>query len=85
MITSKEDLNEYLRKDKFALGITKDRPSLFGDEIWKFEIILRKLEYYTNTTKNIRIHLLRTYYGVKYHKLSVKYNFQIPLNVFGGG
>lgn len=51
MIYSKEDLHYYLKKDKEALGISKKRPSFFGDEIWKFQIILRHYEYYINVKK----------------------------------
>ena len=48
MIKTKEELKVYLREDKIALKKEKSRPSFFGDEIWKFEIYLRKYEYYMN-------------------------------------
>lgn len=48
MIQSKEDLYLYLKKDKQALGITRKRPNLIGDDIWKFGIVLRYHEYLTN-------------------------------------
>ena len=48
MIKSKEDLLYYLECDKKALQISHKRPRLFTDEIWRYEIALRKLEYYTN-------------------------------------
>lgn len=48
MIKSKEDLIRYLDCDKNALNITRSKPRLIGDEIWKYEIALRKREYYTN-------------------------------------
>ncbi len=48
MIYTKDDLKQYLEKDKFALKINRKKPKLFGDEIWKYQIALRKLEYYTN-------------------------------------
>ena len=47
MIHSKQDLRDYLEADKRALGRKKKRPG-FTDLIWKFEICMRKLEYYTN-------------------------------------
>ena len=43
MIKNKKELYKYLEMDKKALGITKRFPKIFGDEIWKFEIILRIL------------------------------------------
>lgn len=48
MIKSKEDLIRYLDCDKRACNITRKKPRLFGDEVWRFQIALRKLEYYTN-------------------------------------
>ena len=48
MIQTKEDLRLYLEKDKQALGITRKRPCLVGDDRWKFEIALRYHEYLTN-------------------------------------
>ena len=46
MIESKKDLKEYLEADKVSLDISRKKPKLFGDYLWKFEIILRKHEYY---------------------------------------
>lgn len=48
MIGNKNDLEKYLNFDKKALGIEKEKPSFFGDEIWKYEIELRKGEYLLN-------------------------------------
>ena len=48
MITDKESLNEYLEADRIALKIKAEKPSLFGHEIWKYEIALRHVEYYKN-------------------------------------
>ena len=48
MIITREDLKYYLECDRIALRQRKKRPSLFGDEIWKFQICLRKLEYFHN-------------------------------------
>ena len=48
MITDKETLKEYLEADKKALGVTQNRPRLFGQELWKYQISLRKYEYYLN-------------------------------------
>ena len=53
MIQTKEDLRLYLEKDKQALGITRKRPCLVGDDIWKFEIALRYHEYLTNVNGGV--------------------------------
>ncbi len=81
MIKSKKELNEYLLQDKLALGITRTKPKLLGDEIWKFEILLRKLEYATNCKKR----LLKYYYAYKYHYACIKLGVSIGLNVFDKG
>ncbi len=47
MIMTKDDLKLYLKADKYALERKRDKPS-FGDVIWKYEILLRKAEYYFN-------------------------------------
>lgn len=43
MIKTKADLIQFLAADREALGKT-GRPRLLGDEVWRFEIILRKHE-----------------------------------------
>ena len=49
MISSREEYHEYLKQDQLALGRQNDRkPRLFGDEIWKLERLLRRVEYYKN-------------------------------------
>lgn len=84
MIKSKEDLKRYLAMDKYALGITKHRPGFFdeADDIWRFEIILRKHEYYRNCTKNT---LMRYFYAYLHYKMGYKLGFNIPVNLFEGG
>ena len=69
---------------QIALGYANaKRPRLFSDEIWKFERILRRTEYYYNTqgTKSI----MYLVYKAKYKRLSFKLGFSIGLNVFGPG
>lgn len=85
MINSKDEYIYYLNCDKLALGITKKKPKLFYDEIWKFERLLRKCEYYKNCRKSLISRLYLKILLIKFHKLSVKLGFSIPLNVFGPG
>lgn len=47
MIKSKKDLKEYLEADRIHLGYTYNSPKL-RDIVWRYEIYLRKSEYYTN-------------------------------------
>jgi serine O-acetyltransferase len=87
MIVTKQDLNYYLLQDAIALRCKKRKPRLFGDEVWKFQIVLRKAEYYTNAFRNSKKYLFVHYiwYKFKLHKYSVKLGFSIPINVFGPG
>ena len=82
IINDKETLAFYLAADKFALGKKRKRPRLFSDEIWKFQILLRKCEYYKNTNSHS---LLSFFSRFKFHRLSVKLGFSIPLNCIGPG
>ena len=88
MITTKAELKYYLKQDSIALYCSnKKHPKLFGDEIWKFQIILRKAEYYTNAYRNSKkqyiFHFL--WYKLLLHRYSIKLGFSIPINVFGPG
>ncbi len=86
MIDSKEAYLRYLQQDKIALNRANDkRPRLFGDETWRFQILLRKLEYYTNCKHGIVAAIIRKYYKFRFHNMSVKLGFIIPINVFEEG
>ena len=85
MIKSKEDYYYYLEADKIAIGITKKRPSLFLDEVWRFERLLRKVEYYKNCKQ---FALWRPYYYILYfflHRTQIKLGFYVHPNCFGPG
>ena len=85
MINSRAELNEYLQADKLSLGIHHKRPRLFRDEIWKFEIALRRAEYACNCSKGIFGKCYKILTKIFYHRKSIKLGFTIPLNVFGKG
>lgn len=85
MIQSKSDLKYYLEQDKIALGIKRSRPLIFGDEIWKFQILYRKYEYlrncYSNTILLPYVYIMKIFF----EKKSIKLGYSIPINVFGPG
>ena len=87
MIKNKEDYKYYLEQDKIALGIRRKRPLYkFGKQgIWKFQILYRKYEYYRNVKTGIvwKPYIILLKY--KFDKMSCKYGFSIPINVFGPG
>ena len=83
MITNKAEYLYYLECDRVALRAKRKRPPILpGYEVWKYQRLLRKTEYYTNCK---RYHPLRFLLKWRLHALSVKYGFSIPLNVFGPG
>lgn len=86
MIQSKQDLKQYLESDKNALKRNKSHPGHF-DYVWRFEIALRKLEYYTNCSKSggILHPALLLFFKYNKKKLGVRCGFSIPANVFEEG
>ena len=72
MIDSKETYQQYIRQDQLALGRGKDAgPRLFADEIWKFEILLRKVEYDLNCRRGAVGKLIGKWHKMRFHRLSV--------------
>lgn len=84
MILTKGDLREYLNQDKQQLGITRRYPRPFTDEIWKYEIILRKYEYWYNQKSRIS-KIFKVFYKLKLHRLGIKLGIAIGPNVCGKG
>jgi serine O-acetyltransferase len=82
MIETEEELLFYLDADKFALG-RSGSPSLLGDEIWKFQILLRKCEYLKRKRGLSR--LKYKYLSFVRKRLAFKLGFDIPEGVFGAG
>lgn len=89
MITNKNEYLLYLKEDQKALGSYTKYPLfsnnimvLLTDPCWKFQKLLRKLEYWTNCKKNnIYIHILRW----QFKRMSINMGFTIPINVFEEG
>lgn len=79
MIKSKKDLRDYLQADKDALGFKKKFPSIMGNEIWKYEISLRYLEYYTNCHLFLG-GVFRIIWKCINHHYGIKLGFDIPVN-----
>ena len=91
MITSKQILKEYLEADRIASRRKKVGfkqwliQILFPDNIWRFHVLLRKCEYYRNTSNSVPKKILYIYYKYKFKRLSFRLGFSIPENVFGPG
>jgi len=92
MISSKKDYFMYCEADKIALGRytyrLKDKLArlIAPDFIWKFQRLLRKVEYYKNVKNNGVINkFIYFFLKQKMKQLSLKLGFSIPENVFGPG
>lgn len=84
MIKTKADLKEYLAADKKQLGITRSRPRPLTDEIWKYEITLRKYEYWLNQSGFVA-RMITIYYKLKHHRNSTRLGIGIGPNCCGKG
>ena len=85
MIESKEDYHFYLKADKLALAIKYKRPRIFQDYIWRYERLLRKVEYHENCSNTPIDKLVCLQAKYKLSQLSLKLGLLIPRNVFGPG
>lgn len=84
MIKNKVDLKEYLKADKIALERKTEKPKSL-DFIWKYEILLRKSEYYKNCKHDLLSKIMFKFYNKCRLKIGIRCGFEIPLNVCGKG
>ena len=87
-IKSKSDLDKFICADLKSLGIKKISQrmkieAMFIPQIWKYEILLRKLEYQINSRKINKIQKFIT--SIRFRRLGSKLNFTIEPNTFGPG
>lgn len=85
MIRTKEDLDYYLLCDKIARGEEKERPSLWGDKLWKFQILYRKSEYHYNNREKLWHKLLYVLTYARFRHQRDRLCSELPLNVFAEG
>lgn len=78
------DLRRMLEADRLSRGERRQKPRLVGDDIWKYQIILRHYEYWL-TQRGSWATLVRGYWHYRYYKESIRLNFEIPPFVFGAG
>lgn len=82
MIKSKKDYKDYIKADARSLKVKQSIINLLYNDIYRFQVILRLLEYKINCKSNRIIILIIKLY---YNSLSKKLGFTIPPNVFGPG
>lgn len=83
MIKTKADLSHFLAADQHALGKI-GRPRWRDDDVWRFEIVLRKHEYYSRQ-QGVLGRMACRFFAWRHHRLGMKLGFEIPLDVFGPG
>ena len=86
IIKTKKDKDYFIAADLKSQGITKISLkmkvlSLFVPQIWKYEYLLRKLEYSINTGKKLSSKLI----SLRFQRLGTKLGFTIGPNIFGPG
>jgi serine O-acetyltransferase len=82
MIRSKNDYRAYLAADRAALAVEDTLRNRLLDDVWRFQRLLRRLEYLHNCGGN---KLLRIWTALRFSQLGTKLGFSIPINVFGPG
>ena len=85
MINSKNDLKEYLNIERKKYDNVHMSWMLFPvgeqDYIWRYQWILRHVEYHKNTNHKIRY----VFFNIWHKRLSTKLGIHIPQNVCGRG
>ena len=86
MIQSHADYIAFREADRMALRRVPSIHLLY-DEVWKFQRLLRRMEYMMNCKKDRGVfwRLIYKYYSLRFHYQSVRCGFDIPPNVFGPG
>ena len=82
IIKSKEDYFHFIDSDKRSQKWEHTLFSLWLDDVWRFQRLMRKLEYLTNCSRG---QFRRRLCALRYHRLKVRLGFSIPINTFGPG
>lgn len=84
MIKTKQDLNDYIEKDRIAMGYKRNKPRFYADSLWKYMIKLRKVEYYNNRN-SIYHKIMFGLHKLRFNRYVNIMHFDLGLNVFGPG
>jgi serine O-acetyltransferase len=85
MITSKEDYLFYLEADRIALNEKNKKPPIIGHNIWKYQRLLRKAEYYNNCRNHFPWKLYLLYLQGKLYYSGIFLGYTMSMNTFGPG
>ena len=89
MISNRKDYLYYLESDRIALGEKRKKPHIISiwesDVIWKYQILLRKNEYFHNCKARGIFKIYYKWIQYRLFRMQVKTGISIPINVFGPG
>ncbi len=94
MIKTREDLAYYIDCDLKARGLADGIKDItifqrisagLIPHPWRFQVLLRKAEFYTNTGGTLSRKILGNYWKFRAYRYGAKCGYSIPLNVFGPG
>lgn len=84
-IKNKSDYHAFLQADLNALGIKKTLKNRLTHDIWHFQKLLRKVEFFINCKQGLFFKVYTQLLRLKLRKKGRKLGFSIPPNVFGPG
>lgn len=87
MIITKQDLEYYLLEDAKKFGKKQgEKPRLFHDRLWKYQILYRKTEYfYNNRNKNVFYKIFGTFMNLYWTWKNLRHSIELPVNCIGPG
>ena len=86
MIKTKKEYKEYLIADLKASDLYKTKfVKRFYDNRYKFYKSLRLTEYYYNRKQTLFVKIIKKLLYIRHIRLCNKFNWTIPINVFGPG
>ena len=84
-ITTKAQMKDYIRVEKLKAGLNPNKRFFFGKEVIKYQISLRKYEYYYNKKGGIVHKCKKIIWKTINHYRGVRLGFDIPPNTIGKG
>lgn len=85
MIQTKSDYIDYLKADLDNSDFTPTLKAKLFNEIWRYQRLLRKQEYFINCKKGLLSALVKAWLEYRRKRLGNRLGFSIPCNVFGSG
>jgi serine O-acetyltransferase len=85
MIKSKADYTRYLEADKRELHVSDSFRDRFFHEIWNYQKLLRRLEYYINCRHDLFGRIYCLYLRFRFKSASIRLGFSISPNSCGAG